>query len=117
MHLSGSVVQLHNLSHRFIGYLLYFFSFLRRIWVWQTVAASGSLTESSTAETLIWARRMLNEAAARSLSAADVGGESIGGIITAYDNTTTSKIHPALTIRGRAERTQQWLNLFTILIY
>jgi hypothetical protein len=48
----------------------------------------------------------LNEAASRSLSAADVGGESIGGIIAAYDNTTTSKIHP-LTIRGRAERTQQ----------
>src|ERR1700726_720937 len=37
---------------------------------------------------------MLNEAAARSRSAADVGGESIGGIIAAYDNTTTSKIHP-----------------------
>ena len=35
----------------------------------------------------------LNEAAARSRSAADVGGELVGGIIAAYDNTTTSKIH------------------------
>jgi len=30
---------------------------------------------------------MLNEAAARSRSAADVGCECIGGIIAAYDNT------------------------------
>src|SRR6202043_495928 len=37
---------------------------------------------------------MLNEAASRSRSAADVGSESIGGILAAYDNTTTSKIHP-----------------------
>src|SRR5260370_42197043 len=38
--------------------------------------------------------RMLNEAAARSRSAADVGGEFGGGVIAAYDNATTSKIHP-----------------------
>src|SRR6476646_7471911 len=37
---------------------------------------------------------MLNEAASRSRSAADVGGEFMGGILAAYDNTTTSKIHP-----------------------
>jgi hypothetical protein len=37
---------------------------------------------------------MLNEAAARSRSAADVGGEFVGGIMAAYDNTTTSKITP-----------------------
>jgi hypothetical protein len=34
----------------------------------------------------------LNEAASRSRSAAHVGGESIGGIIAAYDNTTTSRV-------------------------
>ena len=38
--------------------------------------------------------RRLNEAASRSRSAADVGGEFMGGILAAYDNTTTSKIHP-----------------------
>src|SRR5208282_5367979 len=37
---------------------------------------------------------MLNEAASRSRSAAHVGAKSIGGIIAAYDNTTTSEIHP-----------------------
>ena len=37
---------------------------------------------------------MLSEAASRSRSAADVGCESIGGIVAAYDNTTTSKIYP-----------------------
>ena len=35
----------------------------------------------------------LNEAAARSREAADVGCESIGGVVAAYDNTTTNKIH------------------------
>ena len=45
----------------------------------------------------------------RSRFAESVSGrrESIGGIIAAYDNTTTSKIHRDLAIRGRAERTQQ----------
>ena len=50
---------------------------------------------------------MLNEAASRSRSAAHLGGESIGGIIAAYDNATTSEIHPRSAIRGGAERTQQ----------
>jgi hypothetical protein len=50
---------------------------------------------------------MLNEAASRSRSAAHVGGESIGGIMAAYDNTTTAKYIRDLAIRGRAERTQQ----------
>ena len=35
---------------------------------------------------------MLNEAATRSRSAGDVSGESMGGIVATYDNTTTSKI-------------------------
>ena len=38
---------------------------------------------------------MLNEAASRSRSAADVGGEFMGGILAEYDNTTTSKIELA----------------------
>jgi hypothetical protein len=39
--------------------------------------------------------QMLNEAASRSRSAAHVGGVNpVGGIIAAYDNTTTSEIHP-----------------------
>jgi hypothetical protein len=36
----------------------------------------------------------MNEAAMRSRSAAGVGGEAIGGIIAAYDYSTTRRIHP-----------------------
>jgi hypothetical protein len=39
--------QPHNFSHRFIRYLLYFFSFLRLIWVWLTVPPIGDLAFSS----------------------------------------------------------------------
>jgi hypothetical protein len=48
---------------------------------------------------------MLNEAAAP--TGQRLTSAVIGGILAAYDNTTTSKTIRDLAIRGRAERTQQ----------